>query len=481
MLAVFFLFLCVSASTQGTPSIIIIGAGPAGIAAASKLFENSFTNLLILEAENRIGGRINSVKLGEKYVDLGAEYCHGQKGNIVYELVKDLNVLAPISSHFKPALYYSNGSRLQDSFTEELQAIILGYDDFETNSNFSGRSVGEVFTSRYNATIMKKYEGDAEKIKLLKEALRLAEKVSLMIDGAFSWLETSPVKHYVRSEGHQLLVWQGLGYRTILQVLMGEFPDQKSPIREKIRLNSPITQIRYHNSSKIVVTTTNGSYEADHVIFTPSVGVLKREKDTLFQPPLPEQKLQAIEALGIAGVMKIVLHFENEWWGDQDSIFTFLWGEEDLGNLMGELKWVQSVALVAKVPGNPGVLVAWVTGGLIPEMEKMSEDDLLKGCVFLLEKFLGRDYNITTPDKILKSTWHTNGHFRGTYSYERAGFEGATRYQSLLAAPLESPEGKPAILFAGEASNPVHYSTVHGAIESGFREASRLIKLYRKN
>lgn len=35
-----------------------------------------------------------------------------------------------------------------------------------------------------------------------------------------------------------------------------------------------------------------------------------------------------------------------------------------------------------------------------------------------------------------------------------------------------------AILFAGEATNPHHFSTVHGAIESGWREADRLIQLY---
>lgn len=45
--------------------IIIIGAGAAGIAAATKLFENGFTNLTILEAENRIGGRLYTTKFGK--------------------------------------------------------------------------------------------------------------------------------------------------------------------------------------------------------------------------------------------------------------------------------------------------------------------------------------------------------------------------------------------------------------------------------
>lgn len=50
------------------PRIIIVGAGSSGIAAASKLFENGFTNVKVLEAENRIGGRIHSIKLGKYHL-----------------------------------------------------------------------------------------------------------------------------------------------------------------------------------------------------------------------------------------------------------------------------------------------------------------------------------------------------------------------------------------------------------------------------
>lgn len=53
------------AGKNKNPKIIIIGAGPAGIAAASKLFENNITNVTILEAENRIGGRVFTTQLGK--------------------------------------------------------------------------------------------------------------------------------------------------------------------------------------------------------------------------------------------------------------------------------------------------------------------------------------------------------------------------------------------------------------------------------
>jgi spermine oxidase len=54
--------------------IVIIGAGAAGISAASKLVEAGFHNLIILEAENRIGGRINTIPFGQNVIDMGAQW-----------------------------------------------------------------------------------------------------------------------------------------------------------------------------------------------------------------------------------------------------------------------------------------------------------------------------------------------------------------------------------------------------------------------
>lgn len=53
------------------PKIVIVGAGVSGIAAATRLIENGYTDITILEAENRIGGRVNSVEFGGSMIDVG--------------------------------------------------------------------------------------------------------------------------------------------------------------------------------------------------------------------------------------------------------------------------------------------------------------------------------------------------------------------------------------------------------------------------
>lgn len=54
--------------------IIIIGAGASGIAAAAKLISHGFQNVLLLEADNRIGGRIHTIPFGANVLDIGAQW-----------------------------------------------------------------------------------------------------------------------------------------------------------------------------------------------------------------------------------------------------------------------------------------------------------------------------------------------------------------------------------------------------------------------
>lgn len=93
--------------------IVIIGAGPAGISALAKLIENGYTNITLLEASDRIGGRIRSVPYKNGYIDLGAQFIHGAKGNIVYEMVKSSNITSvTLDSTFKGDVLPSEGSTI---------------------------------------------------------------------------------------------------------------------------------------------------------------------------------------------------------------------------------------------------------------------------------------------------------------------------------------------------------------------------------
>ncbi|PNF16248.1 hypothetical protein B7P43_G14571 [Cryptotermes secundus] len=64
--------------------ILIIRAGIAGLSAAGHLVKNCITDFKILEARNRIGGRIVSTNTGNHKIELGANWIHGILGNPMY-------------------------------------------------------------------------------------------------------------------------------------------------------------------------------------------------------------------------------------------------------------------------------------------------------------------------------------------------------------------------------------------------------------
>lgn len=78
-----------------------------------------------------------------------------------------------------------------------------------------------------------------------------------------------------------------------------------------------------------------------------------------------------------------------------------------------------------------------------------------------------------------RSKWYSNENFRGSYTYYSMKSDALEASTSCLAEPVYNSARKLIIQFAGEATHEHYYSTVHGAIESGWREAKRLIDFYK--
>ncbi|XP_018563578.2 spermine oxidase-like [Anoplophora glabripennis] len=480
---------------NSNPSIIIIGAGPSGIAAATKLWKNNFTNIKILEAENRIGGRVHSVKFGDAYLDLGGEWCHGQKDNIVYNMVKQYNVLRHTNTSVQ--MYYSNGTVLDEEFyynlvdfSESIDASLNNTKTEEKCGNFS--STGECFDSLFNSTFAELYRNDSDLQTISVEAENWLENYMLGFDSSFTLYDLARRSVYKRCEGDLTLNWNGRGYKTILEVMLQQFPDptQQLPVVNNILLNREVSRITWDNTGQVqVLCLDNTTYLADHVIFTPSLGVLKANHQSLFEPALPEAKVGAIRNIGFGAIMKIILHFPHTWW-DTTHPYSFIWNAADRERILTEFgrgpvssgaSWLTTNFVFFTADQNPKVLIGFFSGEMVPEMEQEADEVLTAGCMYMFRKFLGGTFsNITDPDSMIKSTWYSNPHFRGTFSFESAK-NTEQGLPNMLAAPLTRRNGKLAVQFAGEATHPYYFSTVHGAIESGYREADRLKRYYARN
>lgn len=244
-----------------SPSFIVVGTGASGIASAAKLLENGYSNVVMLEAQNRIGGRVNSVPFGKGYIDLGkimfeiyvldktfyklknvgGQWCSGQFGNTVYELVKDDFQFGDngIRSENTQCLN-SNGNLIDRNKCAALMNLTEAItSDYKSMSMFNG-SLGEFFKLNYQTGLEDKKFEDVDK-ELVDQIADLRHRQMNTLWATESWFELSAKLNsnngagdkvpsifeiwlkfsgFFFIEGNQQLTWKEHGYLTILDFLM---------------------------------------------------------------------------------------------------------------------------------------------------------------------------------------------------------------------------------------------------------------------
>ncbi|KAJ6636278.1 Peroxisomal N(1)-acetyl-spermine/spermidine oxidase [Pseudolycoriella hygida] len=462
---------------KATPKIVIVGAGASGIAAAAKLLENGFSDIVILEAQDRIGGRVYSIPFGKGFLDLGGQWCEGEGGNVVYELVKphfefgDTGI-TPENDH----CHTSDGIMLDQSICTNMLNMSMSILEDYKKMGKSNKSLGEYYEESYqNKNSAAIDEEFADQIKDFNER----QMNSLF--ASESWYDVSAkLAAHTAAEGNEQLTWKDRGYKTVFDYLTKKLPDPSKalPVDEKIQLNKEVTNIDW-NSNEVIVKCADGSeYRADHVIVTVSLGYLKKHHPTLFTPKLPQKKITAIQNTGFGTLGKIFLEFEQPFWSTDSknwAAYAFLWKQKDKDNLIGsEKEWVTDVTSFMRVDAYPNLIAAFVAGKHMKQFEEISDQQLINDSMWLLEKFLGR--TLPRPINMRRSKWMSNKYFLGSYSFTSIDNE-FNDFKDLGEA-ICNGENKPILLFAGEATEEVNSGYVHGAVSSGWRVAGEIVEHY---
>ncbi|XP_004772895.1 spermine oxidase isoform X3 [Mustela nigripes] len=527
---------------RGQPRVVVIGAGLAGLAAAKALLEQGFTDVTVLEASSCIGGRVQSVKLGHATFELGATWIHGSHGNPIYHLAEANGLLEEttdgersvgrISLYSKNgvACYLTNrGRRIPKDVVEEFSDLYnevynLTQEFFRHGKPVNAESQNSVgvFTREEVRNRIRDDPEDPEATKRLKLAMiqqylkvescesgsHSMDEVSLSAFG--EWTEIPGAHHIIPS-----------GFMRVVELLAKGIP------AHVIQLGKPVRCVHWDQASArprgpeieprgegdhnhdageggqggeqprgdgrdedkqwpvLVECEDCEVIPADHVIVTVSLGVLKRQYTSFFRPGLPAEKVAAIHRLGIGTTDKIFLEFEEPFWGPECNSLQFVWEDEAESRTLTYLPelWYRKICGfdVLYPPERYGhVLSGWICGEEALVMEKCDDEAVAEICTEMLRQFTGNP-NIPKPRRILRSAWGSNPYFRGSYSYTQVGSSGADVEK--LAKPLpytESSKTAPMqVLFSGEATHRKYYSTTHGALLSGQREAARLIEMYR--
>uniref|UniRef100_A0A2C9GRY9 Amine oxidase domain-containing protein n=1 Tax=Anopheles arabiensis TaxID=7173 RepID=A0A2C9GRY9_ANOAR len=475
-----------------TPSVLIVGAGSAGIAAATRLLDRGFCNLTILEAENRLGGRIHSVRRGGNVLDYGAQWVHGKENNFIYDMASQYGLIE-VEQHKENDLYYKSTGELvpketSDRVLEMLHTLLE--EDADSLRSYTG-SLGAYYDQVfYDAVRAGKFAGIDQRTCYQLYQFFIKYHNTYNATDTLHEVSGAGLLEFEDNQDEFLINWKNRGFHTLLDLLMRKLPEQSGPpipVEEYTKFNHVVKSIKWNcpenpHHHRVSVTCTNGAtFSATHLILTVSLGVLQDLHTGWFDPPLPAPKRNSIEGLYIGTIDKLFLEFDEPFWPQDGSWhgFGLLWEPADLEQLRHDgRQWLRSVCAFFVPDRTERLLVGWIYGHDARTMEALPEGQVIDGLMYLLRKFLPHLPVPAGPRWFSRSRWYSNPHFRGSYSSRSMRSDAMRATAAALAEPLRTERAVPVVQFAGEASHPQLYSTVQGAVGSGWREADSLIELY---
>lgn len=139
-------------------------------------------------------------------------------------------------------------------------------------------------------------------------------------------------------------------------------------------------------SNHIEVICDNGKkFTANHIICTIPLGVLKEKVDTLFEPKLPQFKLESIERLLFSAVDKIYLEYERPFLNPDITEVMLLWDNPSTSEDISQ-SWYKKIYSFSKVTET--LLLGWVSGKEAEYMETLPMEEVGVVCTKILRKFL---------------------------------------------------------------------------------------------
>ncbi|KAL1567579.1 Polyamine oxidase 2 [Salvia divinorum] len=444
--------------SMASPSVIVIGSGFAGIAAARVLHDAEF-EVVVLESRDRIGGRVHTDYSFGFPLDLGASWLHG---------VCKENPLAPVIGRLGLPLYRTSGDN-SVLYDHDLESYALFDMDGEQISPDLVSKVGEAFESILKETELIRQEFSED--MSIKRAISIAldRRPDLRLEGlghkVLQWYlcrmegwfsadsDTISLRSWDQEEllpgGHGLMV---RGYRPVINTLAKGLD---------IRLGHRVIKVvRRYNGVKVTVEDGR-TFVADAAVVTVPLGVLKSNCIS-FEPSLPEWKEAAINDLGIGIENKIILHFEKVFWPNVEFL-----------GVVAETSYECSYFLNLHKATGHAVLVYMPAGQLAREIEKMSDEEAAKFAFTQLQRILP---NADSPKQYLVSHWGSDRNTLGSYSYDRVG-KSHELYER-LRIPVDN------LFFAGEATSIDYPGSVHGAYATGLMAAEdcrmRVLERYGK-
>ncbi|MFN8491122.1 MAG: FAD-dependent oxidoreductase [Caldilineaceae bacterium] len=428
------------AAAVAKKKILVIGAGLAGLTAASELQKQGH-DLLVVEARERSGGRIwTSTKWNDAPVDLGASWIHGVDGNPLTTLAQQSHAEFRLTNYASAITYSTTGQPLSAQAEARLAQLQSKVDSALTQAQQAAQdlSVDAVIAAAFKADNLS--ADDQRLLNFILNSTLEAEYAGSTRELSAQWYDDAAA--FSGDDGIFVN-----GYRLLVDYLSNGLAINLSEIVQAIDWSGAQVRVR----------TDKAEYLADQVIITLPLGVLKAGKVT-FTPLLPQAKQNAIDQLGMGVLNKCYLRFAAAFWPTDVDWLEYVAAQR------GE--WTEWVSLM-RTHGLP-VLLGFNAADQGRAIEAWTDAQIVASAMQTLRTIYGNaipdplDYQITR--------WASDPYALGSYSFNGVGYTPALRTE--LAKPLGQT-----VFFAGEATEPQHFSSAHGAYLSGQRVAKEILDL----
>jgi monoamine oxidase len=433
-------------TTAGSPAqaqstgkrVLVIGAGMSGLAAAQTL-KGRGHQVVLLEARDRIGGRIwTSTQWPDLPVDFGASWIHGVRGNPLTRIAEQAQSAQIATSYNRSRLYHTTGRAL--TRTEEINLRQYG--------NQLYREIDRA-QDRYPDTSLRQI-ADAT-INSLRQAPDASRFINYLLNveiehdysGSAARLSTNWYDSDEEYSGGDVLLQKG--FASLTDFLAKGLQVELNQVVQRIDWSQPAVR----------VTTNRGEFTADHVIVTLPLGVLQA-KSVAFTPALPAVKQIAIDKLGMGVLNKCYLRFPTTFWPTTVDWINYI--PENHG------QWAEWVSF-RRVLNQP-VLLGFNAADYGQQIEPLSDGEIVESALATLRTMFGG--NIPNPVDYQITRWASDPFARGSYSFNAVGSVPQMRVE--LARSLSKR-----LFFAGEASEQNSFGTAHGAYLSGMRAAGEVL------
>ena len=320
--------------------VVVVGAGVAGLGAARDLVAAG-RPVVVLEARDRIGGRVWSVEMGDRVVDLGGSWLHGLRDNPLTRITESLGIELVPTDYEDALLFDSNGApvpwvRLGDQY-EAVGELLDG--------SRSTRSMAPAVEQ-----LRSNFSGDNR--RFLEYVL--ASEIDHWFAAGPEDLAFSGVHEGSWSRGGDAV--PRTSYSPIIDWLATDLD---------VRSEQPVRKIQL-SPQGVTVTSDQDEHRGGAVVVTVPLGVL--QAGTIqFQPALPTPKSAAINSLGMGVMDKVVLCFDEAFWDPEVDLFSH--ASDPPGHF---IEWYNAVPWT----GRP-VLVGFNAGRPADEIETWSDDETL--------------------------------------------------------------------------------------------------------